>query len=337
MPVLSGFSLLDGSGGDTRQGPGGPFRLKARPEAAQGPVTLGDSTLEGTGPAGLQKREFIFRARYSLSPPGDPRRWGWGQGRGQVLGAGWPRVPVNYNQASLVSPGLTSLQGQPQPRPWGGVHTHPQGEEAGRQLGSEHRALGVEETLWTQEDDLEEAASSAREAPRLQPKRGAGGDKPGDQEESGECPGLEQKRDHSFPSGVPPLLPGLPISSREGWTHLGKGGPLCLSLGSRWGADCLENFSLEFPLWRDGISSVSGVPQCRFNTRPAQRVKVKSCHKSQPRLRSEPWPKNSVCRGTIKKEQASKQVVAWGSAGDLPTHCPSPQGQSGKVLHSHRS
>lgn len=117
----------------------------------------------------------------------------------------------------------------------------------------------------------------------------------------------------------------------------GERGPLCLSLGSRWGADCLENFSLEFPLWRDGISSVSGVPQCRFNTRPAQRVKVKSCHKSQPRLRSEPWPKNSVCRGTVKKEQASKQVVAWGSAGDLPTHCPSPQGQSGKVLHSHRS
>ena len=49
---------------------------------------------------------------------------------GQVLGGGSPRVQVNYNQASRVSPGLASLQGQR----WPGGCPHPLRKGGGRRL-----------------------------------------------------------------------------------------------------------------------------------------------------------------------------------------------------------
>lgn len=59
---------------------------------------------------------------------------------------------------------------------------------------------------------------------------------------------------------------------------------------------------MEFALWHNGIGSVSGVLECRFN------LLTKHCHswiqqRSQLQLRPDPWPGNSTCGGTAKKEK----------------------------------
>lgn len=132
------------------------------------------------------------------------------------------------------------------------AYPRPQRKGAGRPLRSEQstrrtpdsrtsrsrrsRTSGAEEGIpctrgWGQ---LEEAVSSAWEAPRLQCKPGESRG----QEESRERPGLQPRRDKPFPSGVPPSSRVSPISAflpRQLGSDGGKGGPPCLSPDSWWG------------------------------------------------------------------------------------------------------
>ena len=61
----------------------------------------------------------------------------------------------------------------------------------------------------------------------------------------------------------------------------------------------------EFLLWCNRIAGVSAVLGCRFNPGPAQWVKdpvlSQLWHRLKLWLEHDPWPGNSMCRGTTKK------------------------------------
>ena len=64
---------------------------------------------------------------------------------------------------------------------------------------------------------------------------------------------------------------------------------------------------LGFPQLCNGIVGVLGTQGCRFDPQPVNWVKDLALSKvwlgSQLKVRSDPWPRNSVCCGAIKKEK----------------------------------
>ena len=71
--------------------------------------------------------------------------------------------------------------------------------------------------------------------------------------------------------------------------------------------------NMEFLLWRNGIGGVSGALGCRFDPRPSKVVKdpeMLPLRRLRLRLRprSDPWPRNSICRGVAKKEKKKFRI-----------------------------
>ena len=64
---------------------------------------------------------------------------------------------------------------------------------------------------------------------------------------------------------------------------------------------------VEFPLWPNGISSVSAAPGCRFDPWLAQWVKGSSWHGLQMSLGFNPWTGNFHRHGVAKKEKEKKK------------------------------
>ena len=68
----------------------------------------------------------------------------------------------------------------------------------------------------------------------------------------------------------------------------------------------LEIFILDFLLWHKGIGSTMGALGSRFDPLPGT-VLLQLQLKSQLQLRSDPWPRNSICHRVDKNKNKNNQ------------------------------
>ena len=62
---------------------------------------------------------------------------------------------------------------------------------------------------------------------------------------------------------------------------------------------------LGFPLWLHRVGSISAVPGCRFDRCCPQHSGLKNRQWSQLWLKSDSWPRNSLCCGAAKRKEKS--------------------------------
>ena len=97
------------------------------------------------------------------------------------------------------------------------------------------------------------------------------------------------------------------LCSRAGRTNIVK---MTYTTQGNLQIQCNQNTVAEFPLWQNTVGDTSALPGQRFPPQ-AQHSGLKDqalpqlWRRSQMQLRSDPWPRNSICHGVAKTKQTA--------------------------------